>query len=195
MKRGIILIAVCVLSCIAAVAQTASLPQPQSEQDETGVTSVPGNPNVHYQIRLLPLSSFPQLPTEVAAQLSHKGCLVPQTFEAHEPENIITGSFQKRGSTDWAALCSVKGITTLYVFFQSDFSHPIALRSQPDIKWLGTEWSQDYGSAWGISTIPRTVMPRTDQADHDGIEDAYVGQSSVVHYFQSGQWTILDGSQ
>lgn len=195
MKRRIVLIAVCALACIVAGAQMASMPQPQSEQEETGVASVPGDPSVHYQIRLLPISSFPQLPAEVAAQLSHKGCMVPQTFEAHEPENVITGSFQKRGSTDWAALCSVKGVTTLYVFFQSDFSHPIALRSQPDVKWLGIEWSQDYGSAWGISTMPYAVMPRTDQADHDGIEDAYVGQSSVIHYFQNGQWTTLDGSQ
>lgn len=195
MKRRIVLIAACALACVAAVAQTASVPQPQSEQDETGVASVPGNASVHYQIRLLPVSSFPQLPAEVAAQLSHKGCMVPQTFEAHEPENVIMGSFQKRGSIDWAALCSVKGVTTLYVFFQSDFSHPIALRSQPDIKWLGIEWSQDYGSAWGISTMPNAVMPRTDQTDHDGIEDEYVGQSSVVHYFQNGQWTMLDANQ
>lgn len=195
MKRRIVLIAVCALAGIAAVAQTAFSPQPQSEQDEAGVASVPGNPGVHYQIRLLPISSFPQLPAEVAAQLSHKGCMIPQTFEAHEPENVITGSFQKRGSADWAALCSIKGVTTLYVFFQSDFSHPIALRSQPDTKWLGIEWSEDYGSAWGISITPQAVMPRSDQADHDGIEDSYVGQSSVVHYFQSGQWTTLDGGQ
>lgn len=195
MKRCIILIIFCALAGITAVAQVSSMPPPQSEQHETGTASVPGNPNVHYTIRLLPVSSFPQLPAPVAAQLVRMGCMVPQTFEAHEPENVITGAFQKPGSSDWAALCSVKGVTTLYVFFQSDFSHPIALRSQPDNKWLGIEWSQDYGSAWGISTMPYSVMPRTEQADHDGIEDAYVGQSSVVHYFQNGQWTTLDSSQ
>lgn len=195
MRRCINLIAVCALAGGAALAQITSMPQPQSEQIESGVASIPGNPSVHYQIRLLPVSSFPQLPSPVAKQMIHIGCMVPQTFEAHEPENVISGSFQKPGSSDWAALCSVKGVTTLYVFFQSDFSHPIALRSQPDNKWLGIEWSQDYGSAWGISTMPYTVMPRADQVDHDGIEDAYVGQSSTVHYFQNGQWTTLEGSQ
>lgn len=194
MKHCVVFIACCALAGAVAGAQVNAGTM-QVEQDETGVASFDGNPSVPYKIRLLPVSSFPQLPRVVAQQLDRKGCMIPQSFEAHEPENVITGSFEKAGSSDWAALCSVKGVTTLYVFFQSNLAHPVALRSQPDNKWLGISWSREYGSAWGISTMPATVLPRTDEVDHDGIEDSFVGQSSVVRYFRNGQWTTLDSNQ
>lgn len=193
MKRRLAFIACCVIGITAAAQVNPGAPQ--AEQDETGIAAFQGNPKVPYQIRLLPVSSFPQLPQSIARELDQKGCMIPQTFEAHEPENVIAGSFEKANSSDWAALCSVKGVTTLYVFFQSNPTRPVALRSQPDNEWLGIEWSQDYGSAWGISTVPSTVLPRSVQADHAGIEDAFVGQSSVIHYFRNGQWTTLDSSQ
>lgn len=202
MMRHFVFVAFCALCCAQVVAQFNGPPQPQTEQLETGFTNLPGHPHTAYSIRLLPLSSFPQLPLAVTQQLERLDCMIPQTYEAREPENVISGSFEKAGSSDWAVLCSVKGIvrvrgdnfrsTTLYIFFQSDYTKPIPLRSQADSEWLGTEWSQDYGSAWGISTIHPDVLPRTDKADHDGIEDAYVGQSSIVHYFQNGQWTTLN---
>lgn len=121
-------------------------------------------------------------------------CMIPQTYAAHEPENVISGAFEKKGSSDWAVLCSVHGESTLYVFFQSNFAHPIALRHQPDTLWLGKDWGQDYGSAWGINTHPASLIPRRDQADHDGIEDDYVDQSRTVHYFKEGHWTTLDSN-
>jgi hypothetical protein len=143
----------------------------------------------------MPVSSFPHLPAVVAQQLDARGCMIPQTYEARAPENVISGSFEKKGSSDWAALCSVHGISTLYVFFASDLAHPIALRSQPDTLWLGREWGEDYGSAWGIATHPARLMRPRDQADHDGIEDAFVEQSRVVHYFRDGHWTKIEGGQ
>jgi hypothetical protein len=91
----------------------------------------------------------------------------------------------------------VKGVSTLYVFFGSDLERPIALRYQQDSEWLGTEvaWLHDYGSAWGIATRSARLMQPGDNADHDGIEDAHIEQSSVVHYFQRGRWITVDGSQ
>ena len=186
---------VCCLFAVAAAAQVNSALPPQTEQVETGFANLPGRPNVVYNIRLLPVSSFPQLPAQVAQQLGRMGCMIPQTYEAHEPENVIHGSFEKKGSDDWAALCSVNGVTTLYVFFQPDPAHPTPLRHQPDGQWLGRDWSQDYGSAWGIATRPARLMRPADSTDHDGIEDAFVEKSTAVHYFLKGQWTILDGSQ
>jgi hypothetical protein len=208
MGRYILPIAFC-LFAIAAAAQVSFGPSPHTEQFESGTMPCPSHPTdvtpqgkpavgavvCHYKIRLLPLSSFPQLPAVVAQQLDERGCMIPQTYEAHEPENVINGSFEKPESSDWAALCSVRGMTTLYVFLQSDFSHPIALRHQPDNKWLGVEWSFDYGSAWGILTVPGRTMPRADNLDHDGIQDAFIEQSSVIHYYEHGHWTTLDGDE
>lgn len=158
---------------------------------EAGSAEIGGQSHVAYGIRLMPVSSFPQLPAVVARELDEMGCMIPQTYEAREPENVIHGSFEKRGSNDWAALCSVHGASTLYVFFGSNPAHPIALRSQADKLWLGREWGEGYGSAWGISTQTARLMRLADQADHDGIEDAYVEHSNVVRYFKEGRWITL----
>lgn len=204
--RRILIAAVCLLATVVA-AQTGVGKPPDSEQIEAGTMPCPahsthsatqGKPAhgylmCHYRIRLLPLSSFPQLPTVVANDLEARGCMIPQTYEASGPENVITGSLEKAGSDDWAALCSVRGITTLYVFFQSDLSHPTALRRQPDNQWLGVEPTFAFGSAWGIFAVSARSMPRKDDMDHDGIEDAFVERSSVIHYYTHGRWTTLEG--
>ena len=78
--------------------------------------------------------------------------MVPQTYEARAPENVVHASLERKGSDDWAVLCSVNGSTTLYVFFQSQPSAPMALRHQRDTEWLGSEVVGAYGSAWGICT-------------------------------------------
>jgi len=122
-----------------------------TEQIETGRVRLPTGVEVVYRIRLLPLASFPALPTVVAAQLDERKCMVPQTYEARAPENVVRASLERIGSEDWAVLCSVNGATTLYVFFQSQPAAPIALRRQRDTEWLGSEMVGAYGSAWGIA--------------------------------------------
>lgn len=173
---------------------------PTAEQVEAGrVTVAPGDV-LEYRIRLLPLASFPALPAPVAGQLSRRGCMIPQSFEAQEPENVIRGAFHASGSDDWAALCSVSGTTTLYVFFAGQYDAPVALRSQPDTTWLGTEpGSSVFSSAWGIALRRSTELRaypefRRLHADHDGIEDARLERSSTIHYCDDGRWTVIDAS-
>jgi len=154
---------------------------------------------IHYRIRLLPLASFPELPAPVVSELSRRQCMIPQSFEAQQPENVIHGSFHAPGSSDWAALCSSSGATTLYVFFGGQLDAPIALRAQPDDAWLGAEpGSSVFGSSWGIALRPLTEL-RASRAirhaapiDHDAIDDARLEHSLVVHYFQNGKWLILN---
>jgi hypothetical protein len=198
-----LILATCCLVPVTAAPQIN--PPPQTEQVETGFITIerptpPGSSLTQgwrreYRIRLLPVSSFPQLPAPVAQQLAQRGCMIPQTYEAREPENVIHGSFEKKGSDDWAVLCSVNRVTTLYVFFQSDLANPIPLRHQPDSEWLGVEWLLDYGSAWGIATHPARLMQPKDSADHDSIDDAFVEKSTTSHYFENGHWTIRDAGQ
>jgi hypothetical protein len=191
---------------LAAGAQAASPGPPNTEQIEEGrfqqmrSLDVLGDV-VHYRIRLLPVSSFPDLPEPVAAQLRGRGCMIPQTFEAQAPENVVHGSFRAAGSTDWAVLCSVSGSTTLYVFLGGQFDAPVALRSQPDTTWLGAEpGSKIYGSAWGIAVRSAANLRSTRQLhgtaifDHDGIEDARLENSASVRYLQDGRWLALTGT-
>ena len=168
------------------------------ERIESGQVATPAGNTAQYRIRLLPLSSFPALPAEVVDQLSRRRCMIPQTYEAQQPENVIHGAFHAPGASDWAALCSAGGTTTLYVFFSGQFDSPAALRSQPDTAWLGTDPGETVlGSAWGIAvrsaeqlrSSPKFRRPLT--IDHDAIDDARLERTLTIHYYQGGSWLAV----
>ena len=173
-----------------------------TERVESGTVQAPDGRQETYKIRLLPVASFPNLPEEVAAQLERMGCMIPQSYEAQQPENVIEGAFRAPNSRDWAALCSVAGKTTLYVFFAGHYNSAEPLRSQGDTLWLGAEpGSSAYGSAWGIAVRNAADMRESRQwhgtvrFDHDGIEDARLERSATVHYWQAGKWLALGNDE
>lgn len=178
---------------------------PNAERIESGQIHAPGGATLEWRIRLLPLASFPDLPSPVAAQLARRRCMIPQTFEAQKPENVVHGAFLEAGSSDWAVLCSASGETTLYVFLSGTLDAPIALRTQSDTAWLGAEpGSSLYGSAWGIAVRSAADLYNSRQIhdavraipfDHDGIEDSHLELSATVHYYHAGQWLNLSGHQ
>lgn len=192
------LVAAAVVMPLRARAQEPDQAARSAEQVETGRVRLPSGADVVYRIRLLPLASFPALPRVVAVQLDERKCMVPQTYEARAPENVVHASLERKGSDDWAVLCSVNGSTTLYVFFHSQLAVPIALRHQRDTEWLGSEMLGAYGSAWGIArrgpSQMRAAKGSAISLDHDGIDDAFVDKSSTTHYFEDGKWIILDNS-
>jgi len=195
---ALLLAAAPVVALQVADPHSASAQTPNAERVETGLVESAGGDQLHYRIRLLPLASFPALPGAIVAQLSRRECMIPQTFEAQQPENVVHGEFRAPGSSDWAALCSASGSTTLYVFFAGQFDTPIALRSQPDSDWLGAEpGSSVFGSSWGIATLPASELrasPNLHQAatlDHDAIDDARLERSDTIRYFQAGKWLSL----
>lgn len=186
------------LALPVAFGQSGAPASGNTERVESGEIHLPHGAAEDYRIRLLPVDAFPSLPVAVASWLEQRGCLIPQTFEAQGPENVIHGSFRSAGSHDWAALCSVHGTTTLYVFFAGEDDHPAALRSQPDTAWLGAEpGSSIYGSAWGISTELASDLRDTYQIqtsfriNHDAIEDSRLEQSLKVRYYREGKWLVL----
>jgi hypothetical protein len=186
---------------IAPGPQASQIPEPNGERIETGQAQTPGGATVTYRIRLLPIASFPDLPAPIAAELGRRQCMIPQSFEAKEPENVIQGAFRTAGSSDWAALCSTQGSTTLFVFFAGQSEPPVALRTQSDAAWIGAEpGSTLYGSSWGIAVRSATELRAEPQLrrgvgiDHDAIDDARLERSLIVHYFQAGRWLNLNRS-
>ena len=62
--------------------------------------------------------------------------MIPQTYEAHRPENVIHASLQRAGSSDWAVLCAAKGTVSLLVFFGSEPAAPMELASAQETERL-----------------------------------------------------------
>lgn len=154
-----------------------------------------------YLIRHLPVNAFPQLPPPVQEVLTRRGCLIPQTYEAHQPENVVHASLQGPGSTDWAVLCSVTGTVSLLVFFSANYASPATLATAPETERLQSHGSSGVlGFNWGIDPASpeqvhqaqmgmRHLPPRID---YDALADSVVDQHTIYHFFSGNAWTLLD---
>ena len=134
-----------------------------------------------YLIHRLPVSSFPDLPSEIAEFLNRSGCMIPQTYEAHRPENVVRGSLQRPGSSDWAVLCSAKGTVKLLVFFGSGPAKAMELASAQETERLqthgtagvlGFNWGIDAASPEGVHEAQAGMSHRPPPLSHDALADS-----------------------
>ena len=186
------------LARIPATAQ--DILQNQAPLVESGQIVVDGH-STPYLIRHLPVSSFPDLPAAIQQQLDHRGCLIPQTYEAHGPENVIHASLERPGSSDWAILCSAHGTVSLLVFFGDGSSQPSTLASAPETERLQTHDSSGVlGFNWGIdpaspeqvhdAQLPMRHPPA--RPDHDALADTLVDRHTVYHFYLKSVWIVLE---
>jgi hypothetical protein len=181
---------------LPALAQAGTAPS----LDERGDIDVSGR-STHYLIRNLPVSSFPELPAEIAAALTGRGCVIPQTYEAKRPENVIRGSFERPGSTDWAVLCSAGDQVSLLIFLASGtVDAPAILASRPKLKMLQTHDSTGaLGFDLGIDPAsPRQVHDaqaglahRPAAPDHDCIAEIEIDRRTIYHLYRNGAWETV----
>lgn len=158
-----------------------------------------------YIIRRLPVNSFPDLPVDVQAELARRECLIPQTYEAHQPENVAHGSFERPGSSDWAVLCSSHGTVSLLVFFASRPGEPpFVLASAPETERLqahqpaaalGFNWAIDAASPQDVHEAQAGMEPRPPALDHDALSDSTVDHRTVYHFYAQNAWTLPDMPQ
>ncbi len=166
--------------------------------------------SVPYLIRRLPVSSFPNLPSNIQAELTLRGCLIPQTYEAHQPENVVHGSFERPGSSDWAVLCSARGTVSLLVFFgarpdehsgQHPNQEPFVLASAPETErlqphppadGLGFNWAIEAATLQQVHDAQAGLEPRPPAIDHDALADSTIDHRTVYHFYANGAWTLLD---
>jgi len=172
----------------------------QEQLNVSGYVNVPGR-KVPYLIRHLPLNSFPDLPPAIQAELSRRGCLIPQTYEAHQPENVVHGSFEKAGSSDWAVLCSANGNVSLLVFFASAPEKPFVLttvaateRLQPHhlTGVMGFNWGIDEETPAQVRGAQFGMEPRPPKLDHDALGDSVIEHKTVYRYYTKGGWTVVE---
>jgi hypothetical protein len=187
-------------TCLIVPAQQQS----QARLAESGQIVVAGH-STPYLIRHLPVSSFPELPAGVVDLLNRRGCLVPQTYEAHQPENVVHASLERAGSSDWAVLCSVKGTVSLLVFFESGASQgvgqPLVLASAPEAERLqvhdptgvlGFNWGIDPASPAQVREAQFGMEHRPPSLDHDALADSVVEHRTVYHFYAKSAWTLVD---
>ena len=165
-----------------------------AEQVDRGQLTI-NNGSYNYTIRRLPISSFPELPVPIRDALDHRRCVVPQTYDARRPDNVISGSFLGEGTTAWAILCSNASTTTLLVF-AADSPTPTELGSHSDVDVLTQHTgSKTLGYSWAIGAatpveVSRVSKVEADQIDHEGIKDEIIDQSSVLHFHSKGKWMV-----
>jgi hypothetical protein len=175
--------------------------QKPSSLVETGKLSIAGR-QVAYRIRNLPVSSFPELPSTIADALVTRGCLIPQTYAAKRPENVVHASLEGPGSQDWAVLCSTQGKVSLLVFFASGSpADPAVLAAAAETDRLQThDSSGELGFNWGIDPAsPRQIHDaqagmahHPAPPDHDCLADTTVDHRTVYHLYRSGAWERVE---
>jgi hypothetical protein len=167
---------------------------------ESGQVDVAGR-STPYLIRHLPVSSFPQLPPAIQNLLNRRGCLIPQTYEAHAPENVVHASLERHGSSDWAVLCSVNGTVSLLVFFSSSTGDPIVLVTSPETgrlqahnstSVLGFNWGIDLASPDEVHQAQLNMHHLPPRPDHDALADSVIDGRAIYRFYSHGAWTTLD---
>jgi hypothetical protein len=171
-----------------------------SSLDTSGETIINGR-STPYLIRHLPVNAFPQLPAAIQAELIRRGCLIPQTYEAHRPENVVHASLEHKDSSDWAVLCSENETVSLLVFLSSDLGEPTVLATAPETSRLqahgssgvlGFDWGIDPASPEQVHEAQLNMRHRPPRPDHDALADSIVDGRTIYRFYSHNAWTTLD---
>lgn len=193
---------VAVLMLLASASRSeAGQAGPAAPFVETGKINFEGR-EMRYRIRNLPVSSFPDLPAPIADALTARGCVIPQTYQAHRPENVIHASLERAGSSDWAVLCLAQDRVSLLVFFASgspDRPQVLAEAAKADRLQphdsngeLGFNWGIDPASPKRVHEAQAGMSHRPPPPDHDCLADSIIDQKTVYHLYRDGSWEKVD---
>lgn len=182
--------------CVLALAQSP----PLAQLNETGQIAVDGRATP-YLIRRLPVSSFPALPASLAGLLNRRGCMIPQTYQAYGPENVVHASLERAGTSDWAVLCSSGGTVSLLVYFASAPTELHLLAAAPETERLqahgsrgilGFDWGIDPASPQQVHDAQAGLDPRPPLVDHDALAETIINGETVYHFYSKNAWTELE---
>jgi hypothetical protein len=193
---GSLVVFCCSVRCAAGVFAQDSA----SSFDTRGQATVNGK-TIPYLVRHLPVNAFPELPAAIQERLTRRGCLIPQTYEAHQPENVVHASLERRGSSDWAVLCSAHGEVSLLVFLGSGEVEAAVLATVPETSRLqmhsmsdamGFNWAIDSATPEQIHEAQLDMHHPPPRMDHDGLADSAVDGKTVYRFLKNGAWTVVD---
>ena len=145
------------------------------------------------EITRLATSAFPLLPENLAQDLLRRGCTIPQPVFARQPQNAIKGQFARPGQVDWAVLCSVKGRSSILVFWNGSDINPASIAPVSDDHFIQGIGQGKFGFSRAIAAVGRSYIPahaavsgpkgsNAPVIDHQGIDDAFV---------ERGPWSTI----
>ncbi len=138
-------------------------------------------------IRLAP-AVFAKLPSHVRSGLVRNGCLVPQSFLAKEPENAIAGSFTRKGSREWAVLCSANGVSSILIFGVRSQEPLSRIAESPDDTYIQVIGEGRTGFSRRISAVSSPTPGLT------AIDDAFLEKASIVWIRRGRHWLETAGA-
>ena len=146
--------------------------------------------------RIVQLSpaAIPGLPANLVKELERRGCTIPQEAPTKKSSNVIKGAFAKPGQTDWAALCSVNGVSTILVFWKGSEKNPAALAPWKDSNYLDAAMrTPSPGSGADSGVISATMRP-WDIAKPNGIRSSLDVGSKTKSFFSAFAGTFASSS-
>lgn len=153
-------------------------------------------------LRHLPLDSF-KVPELVRFAFAAYRCDVPQPYAATMPTNVISGNFAAPDQTDWAALCTHGDSSYIMIVWGGRANCPTPTAAAANADFLQTVGNGQIGYSRGIGEAGAEYIrerarehggPRPPATNHAGIEDAFLGKASIIHYCYAGQWLALQGA-
>lgn len=138
-------------------------------------------------VRLAP-AVFSELPSHVRSGLVRNGCSVPQSYLAKEPENAIAGSFTRKGSREWAVLCSVNGVSSILIFDAKSQEPLSRIAESPDDTFIQVIGEGRTGFSRRISAVLSPTHGLT------AIDDAFLDKASTVWVRMGRRWLEIAGA-
>ena len=153
-------------------------------------------------LRIAP-QAYPGLPRSVSRYLQRHGYSIPQSSASTRPHNALRGRFNDDSRQDWAILASRDGFSTILVFWGGSAARVTKLDRALDSGYLqGLEGDANWysrrisvvGRAYILERYRRYGGPKPPPIRHDGIDNAFLGKASYVHYLDVQRWRILQGA-
>jgi len=155
------------------------------------------------EIKRLSPDIFSKLPRIIKSDLKNNTCKIPQTYTNNEPHNVISGAFEKPGQIDWAVLCSIKGTSTIRIYWDGKLDRLVEIEASKDRGWLQGIGDKKIGFSRYISTVGNSFIMehyknyggvKPPAKLHDGIDESFTEKASQVHYYHEGGWLNFSGA-
>ena len=146
-------------------------------------------------VRLSPME-FEYVPLPVRKQLTEMGCTIPQVSSnihggyVGQKHNIVSGQFATPEQTDWAAICSRNGRSSVVVLWGGSVNCKSAVTAaRRDSSMMEFDrlvlrllpWRKGLYNSDKEAGVPET---RT----HDALNYAILERAAVAYYCHEGEW-------